>query len=660
MAFAFRSVALVGLSLALSAQAGPGVTVIFQDGAFPTTRYAGTSDIIITEHVDFARDPDANYSSNAFLQVDGFSARQTSLLRFPIGNGMIPTGADISGAELWIYVREATATGPILYEVLRPWDKDQATYLQARPGEPWDGGGASSPGADRGVEVIGQVPLLPLGWTRVPFTDAGVDLVRRWHGGASPNNGLVIQDLDSWDELFFDSATGPNPPELKVTYDGGAGPAALLPNANTMLAYQPANFDGWGVGASGLGGVLTASFVRWDLEAIPPGVKVEGVQVDFTVNRIGYSVPMDRFELYEVRKPWTESADWFKYDGQNPWGMVGAGATTDHGPALEVLPPCPNPGDTCTIDFRPQSLGIVEGWVRTPASNKGFLLQNYTTLSDLQLFDSETPKAQLRPRLVVSFSAPPGYPTALFPAFADVGTGDRLQMTALGGDGGYVFSVTGGSGASIGATGLYMAGPTPGQDIVRVVDQGGAGTPATATIVVHQGVAVPDGGQPSSDGGNNGGFPVQLVLAGPQDAVAPQAAFTVTADVTNQASFRLFGLTLQLAPGSLEVGVPTLGGGPLPGGATGYALPSLASGETVHLVIPGTMTGAPPASPSLTATLIASGGPVATATIGVPLGEPLDFKTGCRCGAGTGGLAVVGGLALALAFRRRRPARPVR
>ena len=84
------------LATGLPAQA-QGITAIFQDGQFPTSRYAGTTDVIITEHVDFDRDPDANYSGRAYLQVDGFSARQTSLLRFPFGPSALPPGANITG-----------------------------------------------------------------------------------------------------------------------------------------------------------------------------------------------------------------------------------------------------------------------------------------------------------------------------------------------------------------------------------------------------------------------------------------------------------------------------------------------------------------------------------------------------------------------------------
>ena len=662
MASALRSAASAGLVLSLSVQA-QGITAIFQDGQSPTSRYAGTTDVIITEHLDFDRAPDANYSGSgrASLQVDGFSARQTSLLRFPFGPGALPAGANITGAALEIYVNDATSTGPAVYEVLRSWDQNQATFLQARSGQPWSSPGASSPGVDRGDVLLGTVPAaLDGGWTIVPLTDAGVDLVRRWYGGA-PNNGVIIQDFDSWDELYFDSSTGPHPSKLKVFYDTGAVATFTPPSADTMLAYQPPNFEGWGLGASGLGGELSASLIRWDLRAIPTGVSITGAEMEVTVNRIGSLVGGgNAFQLYAAAPAWTEDADWFTYDGQNLWGGVGAGGVTDKGPALDSMPACDTPGQTCVVDLG-QSRNTIRGWTNLPSTNQGFLIQNYTTLDQLQLFDSETPVAARRPRLVVSFTWSNTHPTAVFPAFADVVTGERVQMQAFGGDGGYEYSVSGDSDASIDPTGAYVAGPTPGVDRVRVVDEGGGGIEAFATITVHQGpVTSPDGGTGTDGGGGGGGdggvgFLVALSLAGPAEAVEPRGRFVITAAVTNRATFPLYGMTLALVPDGLEVETPELDtGAPLQSGAAGYGLPALGGGQTIHLVIRTKMIAAAPASPSLTATVSASGTALTTAKLPVELGSPGALSTGCKCDSGAGGLSVVVVVVLAVARALRR------
>src|ERR1043165_6774016 len=67
-----------------------GLTAIFQDGQFPTSRYAGTSDVIIAEYTDRHRDAGDNYDGLNYLQVFGFPARQSTLVKFQIGPGSIP------------------------------------------------------------------------------------------------------------------------------------------------------------------------------------------------------------------------------------------------------------------------------------------------------------------------------------------------------------------------------------------------------------------------------------------------------------------------------------------------------------------------------------------------------------------------------------------
>jgi hypothetical protein len=74
-------------------------------------------------------------------------------------------------------------------------------------------------------------------------------------------------------------------------------------------------------------------------------------------------------------------------------------------------------------------------------------------------------------------------PMILSPTVVTVAALGSQQFTALGGFGGMTFTVdVNVSGGSIDGTGLYTAGPTPGTDIVKVVDS--LGNEATATVTV--------------------------------------------------------------------------------------------------------------------------------------------------------------------------------
>ena len=87
-------------------------------------------------------------------------------------------------------------------------------------------------------------------------------------------------------------------------------------------------------------------------------------------------------------------------------------------------------------------------------------------------------------------------------------------------------------------------------------------------------------------------------------------------------------------------------------------LPRIESGETLHLSIPSLMTATPPGEPSLTATVAVGGSPIASTTLPLALGTPPRLQTGCRCDAGSGGLALAAAaLAIARALQRRGRAR---
>lgn len=72
----------------------------------------------------------------------------------------------------------------------------------------------------------------------------------------------------------------------------------------------------------------------------------------------------------------------------------------------------------------------------------------------------------------------------LLPSTSTVLTGGSKQFAAYGGYGDYTYSIftDGSGGASVDSNGLYGAGPNPGTDVVKVVDQ--LGNSATATITV--------------------------------------------------------------------------------------------------------------------------------------------------------------------------------
>jgi len=645
-----RFILVLGAALASSAGAQGSLRVDFQNEAYPTAGYTGTTDITITAQ-DESSDgkADTNYHSQPSLAADGFPLRQSSLMHFSMDGGSLPVPTSLTGAGLKMFVSRGTETGFSVYEVLRPWDQGEATYLEASANQPWAVPGAAGAGADRGAVPIATFGRVDAGsYVEIPFTDAGVDLVRRWMTGASPNNGLIVQDSDSWDKLVWDSADGALPPSIVLHVSTSVTKVPVTDD--TTIGYQPdpatGNWDGWGLGFTGYDPDYTASFVRWDVRAIPRGATVASANLVFTIDKLpaqNFASPVD---VYQALKPWTERANWTTYDGTNPWVLPGAkGSGTDYGQMLGSFP------NTCDIPFRPcpfaSSLlaALVQQWVNDPANNQGLFIQNYANLDDLQLMDSEWRVPGQRPKLSVVFSWDAGQPPQLFPAYAEVVPGESVPMKTIGGIAPYTYTVTGASGASIDDAGVYVAGLYAGQDQVRSVDQ--AGAQALATVVVVNDSSTVDGGSP-----------IVISFPNPSPPVPPQRNFSVIAAISSRAASPVSGLMLDVSGQALILDVPTLAGsGRLTGTLdAGFLLPVLDTGAGMQVLITGVMNALPRDNPSVTASVRSGPLVVSTATAPVPLGDLPPLSTGCNCGPSTGGMGVVllAGILQTMARRRRR------
>jgi hypothetical protein len=113
------------------------VTAAFQDGVSPTSRYAGTKDVTLTEDVPTESDPNLNQDGDT-LRADGFPARRASLIRIgPLDGGAASPAAVITSVVLQHNMIDSTDRPYPVWEILRPWDERQATFMQARDGGTW-------------------------------------------------------------------------------------------------------------------------------------------------------------------------------------------------------------------------------------------------------------------------------------------------------------------------------------------------------------------------------------------------------------------------------------------------------------------------------------------------------------------------------------------
>jgi len=169
-------------------------------------------------------DPDANYADEETLKV-GDRQQNAALLRFLPPDSM-PDNLEISSAELQVYVVDGSGGNVTIgaYAMLRDSNPGEATWNQARSGEPWGMPGCNDTSTDRRSRPEDTVTVT--GWPQ-SYTFDVTRLLREWVSGALPNNGILLRqsissgsyvllasseygDADYWPVLTF-SATTPTP-----------------------------------------------------------------------------------------------------------------------------------------------------------------------------------------------------------------------------------------------------------------------------------------------------------------------------------------------------------------------------------------------------------------------------------------------------------------
>ncbi len=138
------------------------------------------------------------------------------------------------------------------------------------------------------------------------------------------------------------------------------------------------------------------SLLRWDVSRIPPHAVVQEASITVTVTN--ESADKGYF-LYEVKRPWTESeATWTR-----PWRTPGARGREDRG--AEVLAAvAPSQKGEVRIMLLDPGIAVVQGWVRNPRANSGFLIANDANSDGFKFDSREYKDPSRRPRLTVKFT----------------------------------------------------------------------------------------------------------------------------------------------------------------------------------------------------------------------------------------------------------------
>ncbi|MBK6429368.1 DNRLRE domain-containing protein [Candidatus Amarolinea dominans] len=385
---------------------------------------------------------------------------QRALLRF--GLDTIPWSAPVRDATLSLYFQYSSNPHPVrlkVYRMTRRWWEQQATWLQASTGGPWQQPGADGLETDRLTDpTITQGILQPNGWVNLDVTA----LLQFWLDNPGQNYGvmLMIEGLDG-QTVYYDMRSGTHwqvdtRPTLRFAYT--TDPA--VPTATSTPTYTPTPTplntptpDYWqtlvlqqGSGFSGMHDADIEMYapdtnngsgayldVRWsndlwpaaadmkalihfDLSALPSGAVVQQATLKmYQVSRSNVT-PMN-LSVYRVLRAWWETeVTWNRAmqgaEGPQPWARPGVGGVNSD---REREPS----GHTLIDSYAGWRVfdmtNIVQLWVNQPATNRGLLLEGKTDNNDTVLVSFASSEygrdVTLRPSLSLVYTTHGSVPT---------------------------------------------------------------------------------------------------------------------------------------------------------------------------------------------------------------------------------------------------------
>ena len=186
------------------------------------------------------------------------------------------------------------------------------------------------------------------------------------------------------------------------------------------------------------------ALLKWNLTSIPAGSTLQSATLSLNVT----GTSADTYEIYELKRNWTElQATWNKATTGTNWQSAGAQGSLDRGSTVLGTVTATATGIRNVV-LNAAGLAVVQGWVNNPATNFGFILQDYanTTKDDLVFSSKESTVAANRPQLQVVYNPPSLAPLSLssFAGTASVaGTSDNVFAAK------FVQTSTGGQDTSV-------------------------------------------------------------------------------------------------------------------------------------------------------------------------------------------------------------------
>jgi endonuclease/exonuclease/phosphatase family metal-dependent hydrolase len=376
--------------------AGTAVILERTDGLQARAQTNGTCTVVEDTRLE-QKNPDHIYGLDpsslgltlwAAGNVNSVGQMAAAALRFDCSS--IPDGATLLSATLDIFVNFGTSGTYQIFELEKPWTESAATWNQYAAGAPWGVAGARD---TRAASADYAKPLLATltgasanAIKSIPLTTAGLNAVRSWVNGGANNGILLRPPLDDGHVGFHSSETGTvaNRPVLEVVSAAGTFTLPVAADARLEEKAQNQNYAThttlYGAGNVNDIGHLAEAALRFDVSSIPPGTSIQSATLKITISAV--DSPTDTYELFELKKPWTENgATWINYAAGIPWDVPGAKGANDR--ASTVLGSMTGASlGTKRIDLNAAGISLLSGWVNGTTSNNGILFRSRLSNDD--------------------------------------------------------------------------------------------------------------------------------------------------------------------------------------------------------------------------------------------------------------------------------------
>jgi hypothetical protein len=376
----------------------------FHDGVSPTASYQGTQDVML---IHPAWSGTSNYTS-VENSIDSSPLNERTLMAWDIS--AIPTNATVNSASLVLQLSNGTSGNFFLQQVLRPWVHNQATWMEAQSGTPWEVPGVDG-SSDRGMTSLATINGAS-GSRTYNLNAAGIAVIQGWVTNPATNHGFIFLDLlmnkDGMQFLHADAATVSQRPRLNITYNGatsisflnGQFPDALYAgNVDTKILNAPAantNANGFDL-SIGLEPEAKA-LLRFDLSPLPAGARVTAASLSLS---IADQAPTATYSIVAMLRAWSETgATWSTQDGFVAWDIPGA-----EGPADRTTSPFASATflvGPAKLDLNAQGVQWVDDWVHGVRPNQGFAVVGANG-DNIAIYRREDPNPANRPALTLTY-----------------------------------------------------------------------------------------------------------------------------------------------------------------------------------------------------------------------------------------------------------------